>query len=204
MESALKLNSPDGLRCITISTAIGLLWTTGMRPNELCKLTDSDIDLDKGLVSIRETKFAKNRVLPIHKSTIFKLKSYLLLRNKLRIDFLDSHFFLMTNSRQLHLRNFEYAFQLIRKSLLPSLKLWKRRPPRLYDIRHSFASTTLLNWLKNGIDVNNKILYLSTYLGHVKVADTYWYLTGTQELLHFVTENFEKYFYDVGGDFDEE
>ncbi len=203
MESALKLHSPDGLRSKTISTAIGLLWTTGMRPNELCKLMDTDIDLDKGLIFIRETKFSKNRVLPIHKTTVSKLKSYVHLRNKIRNDFLDSHFFLMTKARQLYLKNFEYAFQVIRKKLLTNMKSWNRRPPRLYDIRHSFASITLLSWLKKGINVDNKILYLSVFLGHVKVADTYWYLTGTQELLQFVTQNFEKKFYEVEGDLDE-
>ncbi len=199
MQSASKLYSQDGLRCITISTAIGLLWATGMRPSEVCNLKDSNIDLEKGLITIRETKFAKSRIIPLHKTAILKLVSYINERDKLKNDFPDHHFLLTTGSKKLILRNFEYAFQVIRSNLLLEIKVWNRRPPRLYDIRHSFASNTILNWLKNGINVDNKILYLSTYLGHVKVADTYWYLTGTQELLQFVTRNFEKYFYGDGG-----
>lgn len=88
--------------------------------------------------------------------------------------------------------------QVIRKQLLADNKEWNRRPPRLYDIRHTFACNTLLGWLKNGINIDRKILYLSTYLGHVKVEDTYWYLTGTPELLQIVSGNFEKYFYEGG------
>ena len=105
----------------------------------------------------------------------------------------------MTGSCKLALRNLEYALQVIRDNLLMDKKEWNRRPPRLYDIRHSFACNTLLGWLKSGVNVDNKILYLSTYLGHVKVADTYWYLTGTPELMQFVTGSFEKFFYGDGG-----
>ncbi|MFC0472470.1 hypothetical protein ACFFHM_18770 [Halalkalibacter kiskunsagensis] len=82
-------------------------------------------------------------------------------------------------------------------------KEWNRRPPRLYDIRHTFACNTLLCWLNGGINIDRQIIYLSTYLGHVKVEDTYWYLTGTPELLQFTSGSFEKYFYE-GGVSDEE
>lgn len=100
--------------------------------------------------------------------------------------------------------NFEYALKTIRGKLLKGTTQWNRRPPRLYDIRHSFACHTLLKWLKSGIDVNHKILYLSTYLGHVKVEDTYWYLTGTPELMQFASGQFEEFFYENGGDNREE
>lgn len=199
MKFALKLYSQDGLRCITISTAIGLLWVTGMRPSEVCNLMDNDIDLEKGLITVRETKFAKSRMLPLHKTTILNLNKYISNRNKLKNDFSNQHFFLTTRSQKLKLCSLEYAFKVIRINLLLDTKVWSRRPPRLYDIRHSFASNTILKWLKNDVNVNNKIIYLSTYLGHVKVADTYWYLNGTQELLQYVTRNFEKYFYGNGG-----
>lgn len=109
----------------------------------------------------------------------------------------------MTGGKQLKLRNLEYAMQLIRTVLLPETQNWVNRPPRLYDIRHSFACHTLLKWLKNGIDVNAKILYLSTYLGHVKVADTYWYLTGSPELMDFASYSFECFFYGNDGKHDE-
>lgn len=199
MKASSELFSPDGLRRITIPIAIGLLWSTGIRPNEACQLLDDDVDLINGLITIRETKFSKSRILPLHGTTVSQLISYVKDRDKLRRDYLDRHFLITTNSRKLLLRNFEYAMQLIRNNLLIDTKEWHRRPPRLYDARHSFTCNTLLGWLKDGINVNSKILYLSTYLGHVKVADTYWYLSGTPELMQFATKSFEKFFYGDGG-----
>jgi len=198
MESAKGLYSPDGLRCITIPTAIGLLWATGMRPNEVCQLMDDDVDLKNGYITIRETKFAKSRILPLHKTTISKLSSYMQARDNLRKDFIDRYFLLMTGSQKLKIRNLEYALQVVRDNLLNGTKEWNRKPPRLYDIRHSFACNRLLNWLKDGINVDKKMLYLSTYLGHVKIADTYWYLTGTPELMQFVSKKFNNFFYGDG------
>lgn len=200
MQASMELYAPDGLRCKTISTAIGLLWSTGMRPNEACQLMDGDVDLINGLITIRETKFSKSRIIPIHETTTIKLRSYINDRDKLRKDYSEPYFFISTGSHKLKLRNFESAFQVIRDQLLIDKKEWNRRPPRLYDIRHTFTCNTLLRWLKNGVNVDRKIIYLSTYLGHVKVKDTYWYLTGTPELLQFTSGNFEKYFYegDVG------
>lgn len=203
MKEATKLYSPDGLRRLTIATAIGLLWVTGMRPNEICQLINSDVDLINGQILIRETKFFKNRLLPLDETTIAALKTYVTNRDQLRKYFSDEHFLIMTGGKQLKLRNLEYAMQLIRTVLLSETQNWVHRPPRLYDIRHSFACHTLLKWLKNGIDVNAKILYLSTYLGHVKVADTYWYLTGTSELMNFASYSFEGFFYGNDGKHDE-
>jgi len=203
MKEATKLYSPDGLRRITIATAIGLLWVTGMRPNEICQLINSDVDLVNGQILIRETKFFKKRLLPLDETTIAALKTYVTNRDQLRKYFSDEHFLIMTGGQQLKLRNLEYAMQLIRTVLLSETQNWVHRPPRLYDIRHSFACHTLLKWLKNGIDVNVKILYLSTYLGHVKVADTYWYLTGTPELMDFASYSFEGFFYGNDGKHDE-
>jgi integrase len=204
MKASASLSAPDGLRCRTIPTTIGLLWSTGMHPNEACKLMDDDVDLNNGRITIRETKFSKIRILPINETTVSELRSYVKDRDTLRKDFSDQHFLLMTGGRRLELRNLEYALQVTRDHLLTDTKTWNRRKPRLYDIRHSFACNTLLRWLKSGINVDTKILYLSTYLGHVKVADTYWYLTGTPELMQYASGNFEKFFYRNGGTSHEE
>lgn len=203
MSKALDLLSPDGLRAITISTAIGLMWVTGMRPGEVCSLMDEDVDLNNGYISIKETKFSKSRTLPIHETTILKLKEYKINQDKLRNNYSNQNFFIMTGGNKLVLRNFENAWQIVRENLLIDTDVWNRRPPRLYDIRHSFACNTILKWLQEGINVNNKILYLSTYLGHAKIADTYWYLTGTPEIMTLLTNNFEEFFYGSGGNLHE-
>jgi integrase len=98
----------------------------------------------------------------------------------------DPHFFLSTGGKMLSERNLEYSFTVIRPCLLPKEKpIWDRRTPLLYDLRHSFACSTIIRWFKEGVDINHRIFLLSTYLGHVKPSDTYWYLTGTPELLAF-------------------
>ncbi|GAA0372577.1 tyrosine-type recombinase/integrase [Alkalibacterium iburiense] len=199
MKASMGLLSPDGLRCKAVSTAIGLLWTTGMRPNEVCGLTDDDVDLTNNLIAIQETKFSKSRIIPIHETTANELRGYINERDTLRRNFSDQHFLLSTNSRKLVLRNLEYALRVIRNKILMDDKEWSRRPPRLYDFRHTFACNTLLRWLKKDINIDSKIIYLSTYLGHVKVEDTYWYLTGTPELMQFTSKKFERYFYENGG-----
>lgn len=205
MQAAMDLSAPDGLRCKTVPTAIGLLWSTGMRPNEVCQLMDDDddVDLNNGLITIRETKFSKSRIIPIHETATSKLRSYINDREKLRKDYSDRHFLITTGSRKLVLRNFENALKVIRDQILIDKNEWNRRPPRIYDIRHTFACNTLLRWLKNGINIDRKIIYLSTYLGHLKVEDTYWYLTGTPEILQLTSRSFEKHFYE-GGASDEE
>ena len=199
MKVSAGLYSPDGLRCRTIPVAIGLLWSTGMRPSETCQLLDEDVDLNNRLITIRKTKFSKSRILPLHETVISELKAYVTDRDESRKSFVDRHFLITTGSRGLGLRDLEYALQIIRDNLLTGTKEWNRRPPRLYDMRHSFACNTLLNWHKNGIKVDSKILYLSTYLGHVKIADTYWYLTGTPELMQLASRSFENFFYENGG-----
>jgi site-specific recombinase XerD len=195
MDRAFKLFSPDGLRCLAAYYALGTLWSTGMRPNEICRLLVSDVDTAGKTIFIRETKFAKSRFIPIHHSVSTALSEYQSKRNVLRREFSDNHFFITTSGKALKLRDLEYAMQVARKNVqsLPS-RAGKRKAPRLYDIRHSFACHTLLRWLKSGGNVNNLIVFLSTYLGHGKIADTYWYLSATPELMAFSAAIFEKTF----------
>lgn len=205
MEAAQSLYSPDKLRCRTISFGIGLLWSTGMRPNEACCLLDDDVDLIRGTITIRKTKFFKTRVLPLHETVVAQLETYIRLRDEARTDFSEPYLLITTGGRRLLLRNFEYALQRIRDTLLEEKGgIWNRRPPRLTDLRHTFACRTLLNWLKVGINVDTKMIFLSTYLGHVKIADTYWYLTGVPEIMEVISGNFEKNFSMKGGIRDED
>jgi integrase len=103
----------------------------------------------------------------------------------------SSAFFLMDNGRPLNYRQALYAFQSIRRQL--NWETQRKRPPRLHDLRHTFACNRLLSWYEKGIDVNNAILMLSVYLGHSKVSDTYWYLTGIPPLMAIVAERFERF-----------
>jgi integrase len=191
MKNASKLHSPDGLRGISTAAIIGLLWSTGMRPQEVCHLLDSDLDIENAVITIRETKFSKNRIVPLKQSVVEALVAYKKKRDKYRKNCDDNHLFLSTNGQEMNLRNLEYAMQVIRLQLPSYSGKWDQRPPRLYDMRHSFACYTLLQWLHAGVDINNKMIYLSTYLGHVKISDTYWYLSGTPELMALSSKIFE-------------
>ena len=195
MVEARNLFSPDKLRAITVEYAIGLIWATGLRPSELCRLTINDVDFKEGLIYIREAKFNKERILPIHNTTITALKAYCKTRDTLCLPSILGSFFRSTSGKELKLRDLEYAMQILRASVLIQRKeKWTGRQPRLYDIRHSFVCNVIIRWLKEGRDVNHEMIYLSAYLGHVKPNDTYWYLTGVPELMNIASRAFEEFF----------
>lgn len=173
-------------------TFIGLLASTGMRVGEALKLDNTDIDFVQQIIYIRETKFHKSRILPIQESVITALKNYINFRDRYRPSFQSTRFFLSEKGGNLPYSTIQWNFKQIRKCLLTKKK-WNRRPPRLYDLRHTFACNRLLKWYKNGINTDQAIPALSTYLGHIKLSDTYWYLTGTPELFSIVAEHFEKF-----------
>ncbi len=91
-----------------------------------------------------------------------------------------------------------YTFQKLRTGIIPERP--GQRPPRLYDLRHTFACRRLLQWYREGVNVHYRLLHLSTYLGHVKVTDTYWYLSGIPELFSIAAERFESFSEDSRGD----
>ena len=195
MIKARSLQSPDKLRATTVEYAIGLIWTTGLRPSELCHLTINDVNFRDGLIYVRKTKFNKKRVLPIHNTALTALKEYSKIRDTLCFPSTLESFFRTTSGRELKLRDLEYAMQLLRTSVLNQRKRkWAGRKPRLYDIRHSFVCNVIIRWLQEGRDVNHEMVYLSAYLGHVKPSDTYWYLTGVPELMNVASKAFEEFF----------
>ncbi len=194
MHKAKQLLSPDGLRAITVSIALGLLWSAGLRPSEFCNLLISDVDLDQGILLIRETKHSKDRLVPLHLKTREALSKYAAKRDFLCPATTSEHFFLSTKGNPIKLRDLEYAMQILRPCLLPEGQTdWPLRAPRLYDLRHSFACNTIKRWLENNEDVNHKMVILSAYMGHVKPTDTYWYLTGTPELFALAGGKYENF-----------
>ena len=194
IREAKRIYSPDRLRCTSIPVALSLLLVTGLRPNELCRLTDEDVDLANGLIYVRESKFKKSRIIPVQSSAVEALTDYVAERDQIRTAYDSNSFFLTTGARPLDLRAFEYAFQIVRKALLPQGTSWDGKAPRLYDFRHTFACQTILRWYREGKAINTWMVFLSTYLGHEKIADTYWYLSSTPELMIFASKRFEACF----------
>jgi integrase/recombinase XerD len=181
------------LRAITYRTLIGLLATTGMRTGEACGLDRPDVDLDNGILTIRGAKYQKYRRVPVHPTTVAALRDYAATRDRLCRNVNTPAFLVSTRGTRLDCRNLKYTFHPLLEAAnihpLPG-----RRRPRLHDLRHTFAVSTLVDWYRGGEDVQARLPLLSTYLGHVDPKATYWYLTGTPELLARVSARLDAAF----------
>jgi integrase len=187
MESACALE-PE-LRATTYSTLIGLLATTGMRVGEAIGLDHGDVNFDDGTIVIRHAKFDKHRQIPLHQSALGALAAYAERRDALVARTGAPAFFVSRRGARLN-------YQVVHRTfvgLLPAAGL-EGRPrlrPRLHDLRHGFAITTLATWYRQGLDVEQRLPRLATYLGHVDPTNTYWYLRATPELMQLAAGRLE-------------
>jgi integrase len=188
MAAARNLFSPRKLRCHTYYHLIGLLAATGMRSGEAVRLANSDVNLAEGLITIRESKFGKSRLVPLHPTTVRALAEYMARRNAFLKKAEASTFFI--SERRGPISSPRKSFGEIRRAA----GLGKRRngiSPRMHDLRHTFAVQTLLAWYRDGSDVERHLPILSTFLGHSHVENTYWYISSTPELLGAACERLE-------------
>lgn len=189
MSAARNLFSWRKLRCHTYYHLIGLLATTGMRSGEAVRLANSDVNLAEGLITIRESKFGKSRVVPLHPTTVKALAAYKD-RRDLFLKKAEAFTFFISERRG-QIRNPQKSFRAIRRAAgLEETRGGIR--PRMHDLRHAFAVQTLLEWYRKGADVERHLPILSTFLGHSHVENTYWYLSSTPELLGAACERLEK------------
>jgi integrase len=183
MTAARQLRSP--LRAVTFETVIGLLAVSGLRIGEALRLDRDDVDLDDGVLRIRNTKFNKSREVPMHPSSVAALSAYAGRRDDLCPRPRDPSFFVSNAGTRVLYCNFHLGWlDLVRQAGLEPRSAARR--PRPHDLRHSFAVRTLLGWYRDGVDVGAHMPLLSTYLGHVHPANTYWYLSAAPELLGLV------------------
>lgn len=183
MAAARSLRSP--LRAATFETLVGLLAVTGLRIGEALRLDRADVDLVEGVVTIRFTKFGKSREVPLHRSTVDALAAYTRERDRLCPVPVDPAFFMsMAGTRLLYCNAHLAWLDLVHRAGLQPRSA--RCRPRPHDLRHSFAVRTLLDWYRDDADVQARMPLLSTYLGHVHPANTYWYLSAAPELLNIV------------------
>lgn len=197
LAAAHKLDSfIPGLRGATYETLFGLIASTGLRISEALHLLDLDVDLKSGMLTIRQTKFAKSRHVPIHPSTIEILKQYRSKRN-LYIAVTDhTPFFISTRGRRLgqplSMEQVHRVFISLRNQL-GWINRGAHHGPRIHDLRHTFVVRRVLLWQAQGLDVDRHMLTLSTYVGHTNVTNTYWYLTGIPQLMAVAAERFENF-----------
>ncbi len=191
LKAAKTRPSIDPLRPWTYYCLFGLLAVTGLRLGEALNLRTGDMDWSEGILTIRGAKFGKSRLVPLHASTCKVLADYAKRRDRRFSPRAEAHFFVNKNGNRLDKGEVHRMFYtLSRKIGLRALDA--SRGPRLHDFRHRFAVETLLRWYRNGEDPRRRLPILSTYLGHAHVTDTYWYLTGTPELLGAAGKRLEK------------
>ena len=160
----------------------GLLSVTGLRISEALHLHVGDVDLAEAVLTIRGAKLGKDRLVPIHATTCAVLADYLRQREH-RFGTRDSSYVFVSNrGNRLDGGDVHRTFYVLsRQTGLRGLH--DSHGPRLHDLRHRFAVQTLLHWYASGEDAARRLPVLSTYLGHVHIADTYWYLSAWPELM---------------------
>ena len=189
MAATGSLASP--MRQASYAAIVGLLWATGMRVGEAFALDVADVDLTARVLTVRGAKFGKSRELPVHETTNTALATYLRQRRRLCPEPVSSAFFLSSSGNRIRYDNFHLAFkQLVKQTGLTARSASCR--PRPHDMRHSFAVRSLIGWYRDGVDVEAMLPRLSTYLGHVNPANTYWYLSATPELLGLASTRLDK------------
>jgi integrase len=188
-----RLRRSYELRPLTYRTLFGLLASTGLRVSEALKLTGEQADLERGILQVEQTKFKKSRLVPLHSTVTQALRRYAAVRDRQWGSRGEKAFFVGRRGLALPYRTVGGTFRWLCNSLgwYRGNGEWPR--PRIHDLRHSFACRRLLQWYRDGENVHHRIAALSTYLGHSRVTDTYWYLTGTPELLALAGSRFEQF-----------
>jgi integrase len=191
IQAAQKIPSPKGLRGATYSTLFGLLAVTGMRLGEAIGLDRQDVDLEPGLLKVRQAKFNKSRWVPLHGTTRERLEQYRALRDRTFPHPQSPSFLLSEQGTRLTDCIVRHWFIRL------SRDIGLRQPtdhhgPRIHDLRHHFVIETLHRWYRTNQDVEAHLPELTTYIGHGHVRDTYWYISATPKLLHLATQRLER------------
>lgn len=179
MTAAHRLRSP--VRALTMETIIGLLAVTGLRGGEIIRLDRGDLDAAEEMLVVRNSKLGRSRHVPLDPTTTEALHDYLRQRDALFPRPVTPALFISTTGTRLRAGNLRAAFvEILEHADLPPRR---GRQGRLGDLRHSFAVQTLLEWHVAHVDVGSRLPVLSTFLGHVSPASTYWYLSASPSLL---------------------
>lgn len=183
LEGARALRSP--LRAATHEALFGLLASCGMRVGEAIAVQRDDVDLRAGVITIREAKSGRSRLVPLHPTATEALRRYAAERDRLCPRPRSRAFFLSRTGTALDRSHVGRTFRQVSTAIGVRTTTVH---PRIHDLRHSFAVHTLVWWYRSGVSVDEHIAMLSAYLGHVSPADTYWYLSASPELMELAAE----------------
>ena len=187
INAAKKLHSETSLRALTYATFFGLLAVTGMRISEIVGLDREDVDLEKGVLLVRKAKLDRNRLIPLHSSTVKVLRRYVRHRDQVHPKAKTTSFFVSESGTRLTVWIVRWTFNRL------SCQIGLRRPsdrfgPRIHDFRHTFAVRMMQDWYRRGKNIEKLLPQLAMFLGHRHLHDTYWYLTATPELLQLAAK----------------
>ena len=189
-----RLLSPYGLRASLWQTLFGLIAVTGMRVNEALSLKRHDVDLDNAVLIVRATKNGKDLQLPVNKDNAERLASYASLRDRV-IEKKSSRFFIKEDGEPAGDCGARYNFAQVSRNIgLRPPQAFNRhgRGPRIHDLRHSFAVHTIIDWFRDGRDIECEMYKLSTYLGHSEPKHTFWYIEAVPELMQLAAARAEQ------------
>lgn len=192
LESSRNLEPRGGLRPLTYVALFGLITATGLRLSEALGLNTQDVNLTAGIITVMQTKFRKSRSIPIHHSVVCELDSYIRAFAGLRRADPRAPFFITEASSAVPVRTVEGVFRRIVTAMGCQVR-GDHRAPRIHDLRHTFAVRRLQTWREQHQCIDQALFWLSTYLGHTKISDTYWYLTGVPELMDSIGNRLEHF-----------
>jgi integrase len=178
VEAAGRLRKTYPLRRQIYGTLLGLIAATGLRISEALDLRVHDV-LSDGVLRIRHTKFGKSRLIPLHPTAVKAFDQYLEQRRQLAVT--DDHVFLSAGNRRISSSMVEYTFRRVLR--LANIAPSRARPPRIHDVRHTFATRALEQCSTRREAVARHFVALATYMGHTDIAHTYWYLEPTPDLM---------------------
>jgi integrase len=172
---------PQPLRAATYETLIGLLAATGLRVGEAIRLDRNDIDWSEGVLLVRRSKFGKSRQVPLQLTTVRALQEYARRRDTLCPHPSSESFFVSLRGTRIIYACVWPTFRMLCEAA--GVGAGAAHPPRIHDLRHTFAVRTLLGWYRDGLDIQALLPLLATYLGHREPRSTYHYLSAAPELL---------------------
>ncbi len=181
------------LRGIMVHTMLALAYCAGLRIGEIAALTLRDIDTERGIIDIRETKFFKTRRLPLATRVVAALSSYLEAREKAGAPTGPDAPLWWTPQRRKG-----YSYGQLEKLLTRVIRRAGLKPepgregPRVHDLRHAFVAHRMLHWYREGVEPQSRLPHLATYLGHKDIVSTLVYLNITPELLQQASERYRR------------
>jgi integrase len=198
LAAARALHPQGQLRSATFETLIGLIAATGLRVSEAINLRCCDVDIEARCATVRMTKFQKSRYVPFHQSVAEALASYLRVRGRFVRQEEEQAFFTVEGGQRLNKRTVHGVFQRLRVTV-GIMPRGSYPHVRIHDLRHTFICRRLKSWHADGCDIDNAITALSTYVGHAKISDTYWYMTGIPDLMAIAGSRFEGFAFGESG-----